>query len=653
MILREPAAPRRAGAGDRALDFALFAYAGWTLVYHVCVTARLGTGVALALWAPLLAAAGYAALRAREPPGSAAEEPRVLPVPGAIRWVGIALGVTAAYLFAYQEAEWPVVWGLWAASAACALALLLGRRGVAVQERAPGSALERAVTAAWMAALAVLALLTLNPDDDDSYYVRLTAWIADEGVFPVRDIMFGDQVYPALYWPPAGSWDPLVGSVSRLLSVPVPDLVYFVVPPAAAALAVLALRRLLRSWAVPMPAVALSVALAFLLASNQLNQTYGAFFIGRIWQGKTLLLVVLVPLLLALLHDFARRPDRGGAARLLAAGITGVGLSTTAIFLIPVIAVGAMAPVLLRSWRTAVAGFAAAVAYPVGAAVVTRLTGGRVPDQYVDADVALPKLVHMVFGFNVFATIVVCTLVIAPALIPRSLAARMTASTVLLVALLYAPGVPLAIFHATDLGRVLWRLTWALPVAALVGVAAVTIARRHWPLPVRLLPAVAILAVLVAFGRPTWDDQSARGLQWPPVHKRFPEEISAARTALAVARPGDLIWAQRKVSQTIGLLSADVTTVNPRGFFITALADEPGLYADARKRLHILIQYGPEGLPGSDKEPIEYASAIADLRALDVDLACPPRDDAQLLAALELAGWERVGGSPEVACLRP
>ncbi len=165
---------------------------------------------------------------------------------------------------------------------------------------------ERVGTFGWMLVLAALALLIVNPDDDDSYYLQLTGWIADNGVFPVRDVFFSDQVLPALYWPPAGSFDPLLGSIARLTGLSAPSLAYFAVAPAVAALAVLSLRRLLRSWAVPMPFVALSVAIGFLLCDAATNPMFGSFFVGRAWQGKTVLLIVLVPVLLAQLHDYGR-----------------------------------------------------------------------------------------------------------------------------------------------------------------------------------------------------------------------------------------------------------------------------------------------------------------------------------------------------------
>jgi hypothetical protein len=261
-------------------------------------------------------------------------------------------------------------------------------------------------------------------------------------------------------------------------------------------------------------------------------------------------------------------------------------------------------------------------------------------------------LVHMVFGWRGIAMLAIAAVMIAPGLIPRPLAARMTAAAVLLVGLLFTPGVPLAIFHATDLGRVLWRLSWALPVAALVGTLATALVRSRWALGVRLVPALALTALLVVIGVFPWSDQSARGLVFPPVYKRFPEELRAARAALSAAEPGDLIWAQRKPSQTIGVLSPDLTTVNPRGFFTTALADVPAALVPERKRLHIVIQYGLRSKPGTPAAAAEEASVRRDLDALGVDVACPPRDALGILALLEDGGWHRVSESPEVICFR-
>ncbi len=206
---------------------------------------------------------------------------------------------------------------------------------------------------------------------------------------------------------------------------------------------------------------------------------------------------------------------------------------------------------------------------------MTKLTGGRVPDLYVDADVVAGDLVHLTLYRGTVAAVAVAAILIAPALIPRTLAARMMAATVLMVGLLYTPGVPLAIFHATDLGRVLWRLMWAVPVAALVGTLAVRIVSERASPVLRVVPAIAIVVVVAIAGTPPWNDRAARGLKWPPVFKRFPEELASARAAVRVAEPGDLVWSTRKMEQTVGILSPEVRTVNARGFFTTAMEGEP------------------------------------------------------------------------------
>src|SRR5204862_8150287 len=88
---------------------------------------------------------------------------------------------------------------------------------------------------------------------------------ASHGSFPIRDSLFSDLVYPMANWPPVASYDGLVGATARLTGVHAASVEYLVVPPIASALAVLALWRLLRAWRVRHAAIAISVALVFLL----------------------------------------------------------------------------------------------------------------------------------------------------------------------------------------------------------------------------------------------------------------------------------------------------------------------------------------------------------------------------------------------------
>jgi hypothetical protein len=404
-----------------------------------------------------------------------------------------------------------------------------------------------------------------------------------------------------------------------------------------------------------MVALALSVTLVFLLFDAAHHMTFGAFFVARMWQGKVLLLMIVVPLLLALLHDYAERPSLRRLALLGLAGVAGVGLSTTAIFVIPVIALGSLAAVAwgsAASLRRAAAGMLAVAAYPVGAGAVTKLAGGRTPDHYTLADVVPANLVHYVLGTGGFALLGVSAVLVAPSLLRRRTAAMMVAGTVLLVGLLVSPGVPARIFELTGLGRVLWRLTWALPVAALVGALATGLLPRNRPVWLRALPALLLCAAMALWGEPLWSVAAGTRVAGHPVLKRSRPEVQDARAILARVRPGDVILAREGLSQTLLVMSGDVTTVSPRGFFTTAMAAFPAAHAPERRRLERFAMHGVQHPLGSPAARRERRVVRADLRIVGVDLACVRASRKPMRGVVLAAGYEPAITTPYTVCLR-
>jgi hypothetical protein len=651
-----------ARASDRLLDLLVVAFAGWTAIYHVCLVARIGTGWATGAGVLALAGAAWFVLRGddddveRDDGAGAARGPWCI-----LLAANAVLGLAAAAAFGLTEIPYRTVWLLWLAAAACSVAwctLRLRRApdpaGAVAAEPPSRGVAEVAVVAVWALGLAVLSLLLRDPDPDDAFYVHFGAWIAAHGEFPTRDVLYSDGVFPALYYPPVFSYEALTGVVSRLAGISVADLQYFVVAPVGTFLSVLAFWRLLRAWRVPMVALALTAMLIFLLFDAAHHMTFGAFFASRMWQGKVLLLAIGVPVLFALLHGYAGDPRPRRLLLLLAAGAAAVGLSTTGIFLVPVIAAGCLVPVLLRrpagrSARTALLGFVATAAYPIGAGAVTRLGGGRTPDVYTDKDVIAPALVHFVLGTGGFAVLGLAAVLVAPSLLRRAGAGQMVAGTALLIGVLVSPRVPEQIFDFTGLGRVLWRLTWAMPAAALVGALAVSVAGTRGPVALRALPAVALCAAMALWGVPLWSGGAGTALAGHPVFKRHPQQLADARMALAHTRPGDLVLAPRGISQSLMILSGQITSVSPRGYFTRALAGVPEAQVPARRRLQgfVVRGSGPPPLPRR-----RVAILREDLGALGVDLVCLRRSHVAARMAVRSLGFRRVGETRRVACAR-
>jgi Family of unknown function (DUF6077) len=639
---------------DRALNAGVVAFAAWTVVYDVCLVLRIGAVWAAVAWAASLAGCAWLARRTR----AAADRPwpsgrlrRRLRLP---RWVlatNLVAAVAAAGLFALTGVRWGLVWVLWLAAAATAVAWCATRPDLrAATAVARVGRAEVAVVAAWALGLALLTLVLMNPDSDDAYYVHLSTWTAAHGSFPLRDVLFGDQVLPALYYPPASSWEALLGTLGRVTTLSVPDIVYVAVPPVAAVLAVLATWRLLRAWRVPRAWLALSVASAFLVLGAVTMRAFGVFALTRVWQGKALLVTVLVPLLFALAHEYAERPTRRALALLACAGVAAVGLSTSAIFIVPVVALGCFAAVALRSLPVALRGFTATAAYPLAVGLVSLAMGGRAPDKAYTASQLQPQnLLHLLLGANLTTVLAVAAILAAPVLLPQARAGAMVAGTALVAGLMLAPRVSEALFAHIGLGRELSRLIWAVPVAALIGALATTVAADRGRL-LRYVPAVVAIAVLVLAGRPVWSHAVGSDLTRHPGLKRWPGTVAQSRQIMALSRPGDVVLAPRPVSETLLVMSGDVTAVGTRPMYVRPLYHVPG--ARARARLWLMYLVGPHPVPQHGRA--RYVREIRwALQVVGVDLACTAPDQRLAHDVLRAAGFSRpvpVGG---LSCMRP
>lgn len=646
-----------ATACDGALDFVVLAFAAWTLVYGTCLLAGISTAWATLAEALLLPPCAWLALRSRpSSPAHHALPSRRPPAAVVLRHANTVAALAAATVAALAPTSWVPVWVLWLIAAGAALACMTLRRGAGASAPAQHDEGRGAVAAAvWAVALGALSLLLVYPSPDDTQYAHLAAWTTEHGRFPVQDTLFSDEVFDAVFFPPWTSLEALAGTVARAAGVQSARVLYLGVAPLATVLSVLALWRLLRRWQVPLPAVALSTSLVFLLtAALDDHHTVGKFFVTGLWHGKAVFVAVLVPLLFVFLHEYAQRPTRWLLVLLAASGVAAVGLTTTGIFVVPVIAAGCSLPLVRRAPRKAAAAFAAVTAYPAFAAVVTLIVGMRNADANNEEQVLAWMLARESTGTGVLAFVIVVGVLLGPALLRSAPAGSMTACVALLVGALLSPGMPSVIMALTGLGEVLWRLVWALPIAALVGAAATGLVPTEFRIPLRVLPAAATCAGLLAWGSVAGFPEPIR-LSSSPALERSPHGLAVARAILARARAGDLVLAPQGVSQTLLILSAKVTTVDPRDFYVRALGRIPGQAWAARPRLRMLLQsFVDPWLARRSGRPAPPPGLVPDaLWVLDVDLACVWKGRSAALEVLRRAGYEPAFDAEGLTCTRP
>ncbi len=646
---------------DRAVDLAVVVLATWTLVYHGCLLLRVSVpwAVSAEVGALVLGAVVVRHRRYRRSHGRPRDEPAIDTIDttralaqARAQTALIGTTVVAAAIAAVVVAAgwvWPVAAAGWLVAAGT------GTAWAALRLRAPGrtaparpSGRGAAWTAlAWATALALLSVVTLAPNPDDLYYVNLSQWIAEHGTFPLRDTIFSDLVFPMSSWPPMASYDALTGALAYLAGVNAASVVYLVVPPLATFLSVLALSRLLRAWRVAALPVALSLALVFLLFDGGDGYAApGTLFLTRIWQGKVILLCLLVPVLLVYALRFAARPSRANAGWLAAGGVAAVGLSTTAMFLVPLLALGGAAPLLVRRrGRAALGGFAAMAAYPLAAAAVTLAVGGRSADMFelrrlyrFDPSWFGPEILRD----GLLGLVVVVAVLGGAVLVPQRDARVTTGVLVFLTGVTFVPGVTELSGDLVGLGPTLWRVSWVATIAALVGVLGARLATMPTSRPLRGLSAAALALVIAFAGVPIWSAANGVDLELRPHWQHGPESVRTAELLIDHARPGDLVLAPDDLSITVDVLTTRVKTVAPRAYFMDYLRDDPRFHFPARLAL----------VTFADELPVRgYAARVARaLDVLDVDHVCLPREAEQQLDFVVSQGYQRSVGTPWYAC---
>jgi hypothetical protein len=499
-------------------------------------------------------------------------------------------------------------------------------------------------------AVGVVVMFVLNPSRDDVYYLNRAAWVAEHGTFPSGDTMFGPQNHPATYGAglPIAALEEAYGTLARLFGVRAAGLAYLVANPVLAVLSVWSTWRLLRAWAPGRALLGLVVAVAvpWFTATGLL----GEFAYAREWQGKVVVILLVMPLVWVHLTRLARgAPPAWSVAVLAVLGMAWSGLTVTApIFACLLAGVGLLAALLLQGSRLRLAvGALSLAAGPVLVGIATVLSSnGPVAEANYPSDPAV--VWSRMFGEDrVIVALLGFALLVGPAL-ARSREARVLAglgSTVSLAVLV--PGLFSLMDTATGTGPIAIRMLFTAPLPVLaallvtVPVPAAWHERLRGAAPAAYLPAAVatllVLGLLAATGTPLWSPRARATLVDEPTWKVRQSDRDDVAAVLA-ARPGPgPVLLPPGPGRTLAITTTELFSAVPRDYYIQ-FVKEPRAEHVARYALRRFID------PGS-KKPSRPVLASA-LETLDVSLVCvPPYSHRRRadLAAIGLTGERRLG----------
>ncbi|KXK61014.1 hypothetical protein AWW66_15760 [Micromonospora rosaria] len=688
-------APRRPGVLERVrrfvaavprriTDAAVLAFALYTVLYHLAFPFGWAPSLTFRIWltgCALLAllrlvVAGLRERTARRPAATVPQDGTTVeltpPARRGPRWwwvlpafgVGVAAAVTAG-IGGTMPWWWPASLGLVASVAVALLArrswLVAGPDG----EPAP-TVWQTGYVLLVSAGVAVSSLYMARNTPDDVFYLGKSVWVAERDSVPVRDFLFTEEVLPGLSTqPPISSIEVFAGALGRFLGLHAADATWFVLLPVLAVLAVLALWRLVHRWAPRRPMLAFTVAVGYLYLVAGSDAALGTFHLPRLYEGKGMFVSAAVPLMWVYLTDWLESRSRWKLFLIFALGVASAGLTSTAAIILPIlVGAAAFAMLLVGRWLPAVLAFAAAVAYPLGSVVVSRLALGPVTEvggetQFFDAEGTYRRTL-LVGSLGVIGGL---ALWVAPLLMRHRTPRLLAAGAAVTMSVLFVPGVLEFLADLTGIAAVLWRVPWILALPGLIGILCTV--RLPWParLPLlgplpwtgrtlKALTSALVAAVLLAtfslYGTPMWHRDSFVETHPHPVWKVPQDRLGRVEwiQSLTPARPPGLLLAPSTLMRLAPILSSELRVVLPRDGYLIEY-DWNSEFAQDRLRLAAFAD--GEGVPPDDE-------LAATLDRLDVTTVCLYFGNRAARRALERLDFEVFGEREDpagsVRCLR-
>lgn len=588
-------------------------------------------------------------------------------LPALVAGAGAVLCLAAAAIAAQgRGGEFQVAWFFAVVGVAASGGVLLLRRRAAGTAGTPLAPDDRPEPDTWTGRLrwladaaavtiglagSVVSLFVLRVNDDDVYYINHAQWIDQFDRIPHRDVLLSNGAFRAVSGTgsPAESYTALQGGLARVAGVHAATVAYEILPAIFTFLAVWAMWRLMRSWAIRRPLLCLLLALGFLMVNAATDISYGMYFFPRFSEGKAVFVSWLVPTLFVLLTRFARDRRRSDGWLLVAGGIAAVGLTTSATFVVPLIlAAGALPLIAARRWRALAAPAAGAVIALVAGYVGSRFAppGGFQTTNYLPPR----ETYHAFLGVGTIAIVAGAGLWLGIWLVRDRTSRFIVLGAVIFAAVALAPNVVHALSTNLGVAGALKRLLWVAPVPALVGLLAGLPPdlgeRVRRPMFVRVvgLAVTGIVAVSLASASDgaTILSRGPVSLVDHPTWRAPIGGIKAAEQVIAGLPPGSEVLAPVWAMHSIALVSGSVKAVNPRPLYADVIP-QPLDVSEARDQLTAFEAGTQFPLP---------AQLTSDLRLLQVDVVCIGNAQQRQRALLRNLGWAQPYRAGSLTCLR-
>ncbi len=381
-----------------------------------------------------------------------------------------------------------------------------------------------------------LTLFSHRSDADDEFYVNVAISLLSDEAKPLKDVSIIRSAYAL------ASYQAIEAAISSCFAAPFLSLYYLIAPAAVAFVSVFAAYRLFLALSARGAILTTMVYVAVLFAWGEIHRTPGNFGFVRLFQGKAVFALAIVPFMLLYAIQIYRSEQSLRSVFLLTLAVSaGIGATQTAFLITPFFLLMAVALLLPQSFRLVVGLPLAPVVElrSIGSVLVKELTRlspivipfilclailvvvGQRP-QRAYTDIVASQAVAFTSGAGFRGVIAFGCLALLPWMVRSDL--RMPLATFIVGAFILSLSPPLGFLLDWINAASAWRIIWLLPLAPAVAVCVVQLLIRYRQSmqPIGLAITLAGLAVFVVVDTTTLSARNQNLIGWPKL--KIPEQ---------------------------------------------------------------------------------------------------------------------------------
>lgn len=426
----------------------------------------------------------------------------------------------------------------------------------------------------------LISLIVNRPDDDDFYYVPNVIFYLQNPQalmgFNIHYLFSGHEPFASFTWATANAYEYMQALVAFGFRLRFLDVYYLIMPALVGFLIPIAFYLAIVHFADDTFSAVIGtlVTVGLILLLGETHRTFGNFSFVRIFQGKAILLSLGIPLFIAFSMNYFAKPTykTGLGLLFLATGL--IGLSSSAIFILPALACVLALAYVISTQRyplTMLVGYFASLGYVVAVALYVFLFWKLGLDNASPANQGWPTtfLGHVNFFVNTkvpltpFA-IIGSTLLAAFVLRGKRRQFLLIWAIASIVLFLNPISATFLIPYVTS-ANAYWRMFYIYPFPIMTGIISATLfthLSHLWPTKrVAVVLATSIMLVGLLFLSPTsvfYHQDLGR-----PTYKLLLHKLRQA-TAIAEITPAGVMLAPESIAGIVAMLDARFPQIRVR-----------------------------------------------------------------------------------------